>query len=213
MKYFLLVLTFVLSLLLSACGAYAKGYTIISDCHYGVQKTEKCPWFPNITPAQVVKENIISTGDNVELKNAEKARLNYLVELYRQHKELFKGRFVSGNHEVQGYSNDYTVVVQHDPVTKILFAHGDIPLWGTTKAFAFRNEKRGQGFGMFNNAAMNNTGHISNSEADDLAAYANQFNAQIIISGHAHVKSVFDEYVNGVRVISVPRGKTLINIP
>lgn len=184
----------------------SKIWTIYSDCHIGVPP-QRCADLVNITHETVEKINAYSLGDNFELKNCENKDLSRLLTAYENHKLKFMGRFVSGNHCCAGYSNDYNLIVGD-----VLLTHGDLPLWGNSKAFDFRNKKRGGGFGWINKIALNNNGSISKSESKELAAYAKKNSCKVIIIGHVHPAKVFDQMVDGVRVICVPRGMTQVII-
>jgi metallophosphoesterase superfamily enzyme len=179
-------------------------YNIYTDNHIGVPM-QKCPELETMLAELVTQQNAISLGDNFELKNCEKKDLPRLIKSYQEHKQKFAGRFVSGNHDCQGYSNDYTLTING-----ILFAHGDIILWGNKKAFDFRSNKMGGGFSFINKIALNRNGSISNSEAKELSAYAKKYNAHTIVIGHVHPAKIFDQNIDGVRVVCCPRGKTSI---
>ena len=180
-------------------------YTVFTDCHNGVP-VEKCPELFAMSSAQAKALNAYSIGDNFELKNCDKKNQLGLERSYAWHKAQFVGRFVSGNHDAQGYSNDYDAYVTQGNM-RILFTHGDFPLWGNAKSMKFRNETHGQGWGFIQKVLANKTGSISNSEAAQLADYAIARGANVIISGHVHVAPKFEQVVKGVRVINLPRGK------
>lgn len=88
--------------------------------------------------------------------------------------------------------------------------HGDIELWGQEKAFDFRAEKRGQGYGFIQKILAKRNGSISNAEAKSLSQYAKDANCSIVILGHVHPKNLYDKIINGVRIICCIRGKNNI---
>lgn len=183
--------------------------TIYTDCHIGSKYLEK-----NILPTtieQVEAENSFSIGDNYELKNAEKSNILKLNLLYIQHMNLFNGRFCSGNHDL-GRDKNYFNLVKEIGGKTVLFTHGDFPLWGEKKSMDFRNEKAGQGSGLIQKFLSSHTGGLSKGEKKQLSDYANKYGADVLCCGHLHVKHVFDEAVNGVRIICCPRGRTEIEI-
>ncbi|MEY2702263.1 MAG: hypothetical protein RLY43_896 [Bacteroidota bacterium] len=181
-------------------------YTFYTDTHIG-SKYLQMDILPK-TIEQIAKENAYTLGDIYELKNCEYPEYPGLLRKFSEYKKLFFGRYLVGNHEIdRGLTPKHLIIDGH-----ICLVHGDYILWGDKKALEFRNEKPAQGSGFIQRMLAKRNGSISNSEAKDLANYANRLGCDVIVCGHVHVKHVFDEDKNGVRVISLPRGKTEITI-
>lgn len=180
-------------------------YTFYADSHIGVPM-QICSDLLTLTREMVLAKNAYSIGDNIELKNCDPKNLAELLRLYAQHKALFSERFISGNHDTAGYSNDYSLIIDKN----ILLIHGDIELWGREKAFDFRTEARGQGYGLIQKVLARRNGSISNSEGKALAQAAIEANCKTVVLGHVHPKARFDKVINGVRVICCVRGKNEI---
>ncbi len=154
----------------------------------------------------VEKDNCYALGDIFDLKNAEANELAGLLIEYNEYRELFKDRLVSGNHE----GNDLPINIHLD--NKILLTHYDWALWDAAKVNKFRNEKRGQGCGIPQWIASKTHGKVGKTDKKNAAAYAKKYNSTCIIGGHTHTKKLIDEVVDGVRVIFLPVGKTILDL-
>lgn len=185
--------------------AFGKSYTFYTDTHvYSPYLSMK------ITPTtadQVIKENAYFLGDIAEGKNAESKDCFAMKAFYNDLRSIAAGRIVLGNHDgrFQGVDN---ITVDG----KILMTHGDRVLWDRKKSDKFRAEAQCQGSGMIQKALAGRNGSISNSEGKQLAAYAKAFGMKIIVIGHVHPKVKFDQIINGIRVICLPRGKTILDL-
>lgn len=157
---------------------------------------------------QVLRENAYGLGDNWEVKNAEKNECTSMQSDYDNYKRLFYGRFVNGNHEMTEELPNL-IVDGH-----ILLTHGDYPMEGIVKANEFRNgPKRCAGSGFIQKAIANNHEPISASDAKKLSDYARYYQGvDVIVVGHRHPASRFDQVINGIRVIGLPRGKTSLSL-
>lgn len=185
----------------------SKLFTIYSDLHEG----SKYLALPIAVPRdlEVIKtRNIYLIGDIKERKNCEPSALGMVDADYHALHNIYGARYIDGNHEVMGSGGARHLIID----AHICLAHGDWQLWDLDKVIDFRNEKAGQGSGFIQKIIAGKNGSISNSEAKQLADYARRINCNVIVIGHVHPKRVFDEMVNGVRVICVPRGKTELYI-
>lgn len=204
MKFLVLLIFFVSSF---AQGAVLKSYSFYADTHIGSKYLGK-DILPE-TSAVMLQENAYDLGDSFEIKNAEPSQCYAIKSAWETHKKLFVGRFVSGNHSVDRGAGPINQIIDGH----ILLTHGDYPLWDTKKRTEFRNEKSCQGSGFIQKMLATNNGSISNSEARELAAYAKKFKGvDTIVIGHVHPKIVFNKIVDGIRVICVPRGKSILKL-
>ena len=184
--------------------------TVYTDTHIGSKYLE-LDIMPK-TREQVMQENAVCCGDSHEIKNAEPKDLARIQHLQLEHWKVFEGRFVTGNHSCdKGRMPRHQIIILPNG-KKLMITHSDYQLWGEEKALKFRNEKPGQGSGMIQRALSNWHGSLSKKESKILAAYANKFDVDILCSGHLHVESVVDKMVDGVRVISCPRGRTVLEV-
>jgi predicted phosphodiesterase len=185
--------------------AMAKQYTFYTDTHV------YSPYLSmNILPTtaeQVIKEQALFLGDIVEGKNAEPEDCYAMKTYYENLRKIAAGRIVLGNHDGRFTGVDNLIIDG-----KILITHGDRVLWDKKKSDKFRAEAQCQGSGMIQKALAGRNGSISNSEAKEAANYARAFGMKVIVFGHVHVKYKFDQVINGVRVISLPRGKTVLDL-
>lgn len=201
MKYFLVL---VLGLLCSVV-AQAKTYTFYTDTHV-YSKYLGMNILPT-TAEQVVVENAYFLGDIVEGKNAEPEDCSEMKNYYENLRKLAAGRIVLGNHDGRFIGVDNITIDG-----KILITHGDRVLWKRKKSDEFRAERQCQGSGWVQGSLANRNGSISKSEAKQLADYARAFGMKIIVIGHVHPATRFDQMVNGIRVICLPRGKNVLSL-
>jgi len=185
-----------------------KQYTFYTDLHlYSIYMDADMHILPT-TRQQVLTENAYGLGDVFEVKNAEKNQCANMQRDYDKYKVLFTGRYVNGNHEM---TRDIPNLIIDG---HILLTHGDYAVDGTAKANQFRDSGvRCKGSSFIQKAIANNHTPISATDAQNLATYAQHYNGiDTIITGHRHVEVKFDQIVNGIRVISLPRGKNLLNL-
>lgn len=189
-------------------------YTFFTDLHYGtpieirddlvLQEIEGDLFVPY--NREIVSNNVYLLGDIIDLKRVKNHRLNYWKEQHKILEKAFFNRYVSGNHELTTKNIDLKLG------TKLL-THGDFALWGESQAQNFRAKRAGQGYGLGSKIVqVFRSGHVSKADAKKLAIYARLHCADTIICGHIHPKTIFDDYVCGVRVIVLPRGKTVLEL-
>ena len=182
--------------------------SVYSDCHYYTPQEIRCIPTERV---QVLAENAFSIGDNFDRKGCEPKDANKLIKEFEEHKRIFEGRWLSGNHEVLGDNVSLAFLVSNG----VLFVHGDI-FWGVEKANEFRKEQPYQGYSAVKRMLAFGRkiygGHLSNAEAAEAAKLAKQFGCKVIIFGQTHVKKLQDKTVDGIRIINVPRGKTVIEV-
>lgn len=184
----------------------SKQYTFYTDLHlYSIYMDANMHVLPS-SREQVLAENAYGLGDIIEVKNAEPNQCNNMQRDYDSYKILFAGRYVNGNHEMT--ENIPNLIIDGH----ILLTHGDYPMDGIDKANQFRDSgARCKGSGWIQKAIANNHEPISTVDAQRMSDYAKQFNGvDTIITGHRHVAVKFDQVINGIRVISLPRGKTIL---
>ena len=195
----------ILCLMLLCNVAFGKQFTVYTDNHVfsPYLAINNLP----TTKEQVVKENALFLGDIVEGKNAEPKDCLKMKAFYNNLGTIAAGVIVLGNHDGSMVGVDNIIIDG-----RILITHGDRFLWDRKKSDKFRAEKQCQGSGMIQKAMAGRNGSISKSEAKQAAAYAKAFGVKIILFGHVHVEKTFDQVVDGVRVISFPRGRTVIDL-
>lgn len=182
-----------------------KMFTIITDTHEGSPYLKTGVIIPK-DKATIEKNNIWLLGDIKERKNCAASDLLAINSDFEKLQLAYGERYIIGNHEVMGSNSPrYAIADGH-----ICMAHGDYVLWGDSKANDFRNNKAGGDSGFIQKMLAKKNGSISNSEAKQLAQYAKNLNCDIICIGHVHPSKLFDQMVNGVRVLCFPRGRTEI---
>jgi predicted phosphodiesterase len=183
---------------------------VYTDCHVGSKYLE-LDIMPK-TREQVMQENAFCCGDSHEIKNCEPKDLPHIQHLQLEHWKVFEGRFVTGNHSCDKGKMPRHQIILLPNGKKLMITHSDYQLWGEEKALKFRNEKPGQGSGLIQRAMSNWHGSVSKKETKILADYSKSFGADIVCIGHVHPKKIFDEMVDGVRVIVLPRGVTTMEV-
>jgi predicted phosphodiesterase len=183
--------------------------TVFSDCHLFT------PMEMNIIPkdrAIIIADNCYSIGDNYDRKGCEPKDAARFETEFTKHREAFDGRFIYGNHDLPAndHSKDFI------KVGNVLLTHGDLICWDYQKSQDFRNEKPYQGYGavkkLLNVIRKLWMNHISNFEEEQATKYCKQYGTNCIIYGHSHVSKVIEKRVNGIRIINVPRGRSILEV-
>ena len=193
---------------------------IFSDCHWNAS-----------TPVDVIKEfgsNVYYIGDNFEFKNIPKDRIGLYKNRYLDfltHCYETDTKVLNGNHEVsigKNYNNVETIFLDINEVRlsdteRVAFEHGDIAMEGHDYHERWLNKKPGKSwhvrFGIYlKNKIRNKRGatKLSKKKIFKLVARAKLLKVDVIIIGHTHPKRVIDETHSGIRIINVPRGKTVL---
>lgn len=183
-----------------------KQYTFYTDLHlYSIYMDANMHILPT-NRQQVLSENAYGLGDIFEVKNAEPNQCNNMQRDYDNYKILFAGRYVNGNHEKTTLTSDL-VIDGH-----ILLTHGDYPMDGAAKSDEFRTSSvRCKGSSLIQKALANINTPISATDAQNMSNYAKNFaGVDMIVSGHRHPAVKYDQVINGIRVVVLPRGKTIL---
>lgn len=180
-----------------------KRFKFFTDVHeYGCYEIP-CQW--------EFGEDCFYLGDNVDLsccrpEDIESARLKL-----RAYKHAFKGRFVSGNHELEE--------VNHLKVGNVLLTHGDYIFWPKAQADAYRRRKPGMGaimrfavkwaVGVF---LAQRDWEINRLMKHRCLQLARKYGCSTIVCGHWHPRTLQDFVYRGVRIVVLPRGRTDIDL-
>ncbi len=184
-----------------------KEFIIYSDLHIGGPKEIRMPF--------LFSKNTVFLGDNFEIKNSLRSNL---VNIKRLRKETRKkclkngGIYVSGNHSLQNKDLQFKR-------GKILFLHGDLIHYGKEGAEKWRKKKQGKSktywyllkyYKKIVSDDRVNPLEIRYLEGAYSTAIKN--NCNVVLMGHFHKKKLIDIKYKGIRIIIVPRGKTIIRI-
>ena len=156
-------------------------------------------------------EDCYYLGDNIDLSCCKKSDVFRALECLEYYKEQFKGRFVSGNHELGA--------VNHLKVDDILMTHGDYIFWPKIQADAYRNRNVGMSPAMrflvwlsVGEALSIRNWEISRLMKHRAFKLAKKHKCTTIVMGHWHPRTIQDFTYKGIRVIVLPRGKTEIEL-
>jgi UDP-2,3-diacylglucosamine pyrophosphatase LpxH len=179
---------------------------IITDTHLANKYGQVDCTLPN-TYEECVDNNIFLLGDIFDLARCEPDVLRKLKQRTQlMHDVIAKGRYCHGNHD--HLSNG----LQDIWISKgILGTHGDLAV-DAAKWQDYRNKPQGRGTSWMQWVISKHYGHLSKGEAKLLADYAKARGAHTVCTGHVHVKKLFDENINGVRVLCFPQGTTDIEV-
>lgn len=185
-------------------------FKIYSDMHIFSELTvgtfNELPHFRD----EVIRQNAIYLGDNIDRKDCEQASLFTANAVLRRMIEVFEGRFVFGNCEVAGDSTP-----NYQVIDGICFTHGDIPLLGD-KAKKLRKEALGQGFGgqklITETFRMMFGVRLSHRDLVSLSLFAKERDCKKIVIGHKHPESIIERSFNGVQIFCLPRGITYLDL-
>lgn len=182
-------------------------YIIYADLHLG-------------SPYEIMEEiipskNTVLLGDNFEMKNILKRefeRIKNLRENTMKKIQGIGGVFLDGNHELKNLNKENSFVKRG----KVIFIHGDIIEWKTKTVNRKRNGKIVPKFFWYvikyYKKLLNFESQVTEKHLERARVFAKKNGGNIIVMGHFHPKNLVDKVWNGVRIIVVPRGKTILNL-
>lgn len=160
----------------------------------------------------ILEDNIWLLGDIHDRKSCDRKDKDKLEFSFDLITEMYKHRYLVGNHEMMGYNISRDFV----KVGNILLTHGDRICWHDIKSDAFRNGEAYQGYGMIkrfiNWFRQYWTQTINSFEVEQATKYCKQYGCNVIIYGHSHSKKLLIKKVNGITIYNVPRGKTVLDV-
>jgi UDP-2,3-diacylglucosamine pyrophosphatase LpxH len=188
-----------------------KKYSIYADLHLGHPFAMESKF--------IFDKNTIFLGDNVDIKNAKKSELKGLIQLRKELIKkcgLAKGIYISGNHSLEPIENRKYLFAVRD---NILFTHGDVICWGLTKARLYRSFfSAGKGHVswvilkyMRRIFPMPFSG-LSKKQMESAVNFAKTYNCKTIVMAHFHPKKVIKLKADSIKIIIVPRGRTIITL-
>lgn len=186
--------------------------TVFSDCHWN-----------GPTPVNVESKlgaDIFYIGDNHEFKNIPKEKIAYFRDQYLKFLQKCKTtgtNILNGNHEVNiGYQyNNIEVLITTDKSTALVHFHREswskksVKKWhemspGKSKKAIFMIKVK--------NLIRNKSGasKLKNKQIKICNNIAAKYNVQNVVFGHTHPKKLIIETHNGITMVNVPRGKTIL---
>ena len=189
-----------------------KEYTIFADYHIGH------PF--GIEPAFSFNENTVFLGDNFDVKNALKNKLSEIVRLREKtinNCENSGGIYISGNHSLEPITNKSKLIAIRNG---ILFTHGDIIGFGSKSANLYRtlfSPGKNKFFWVilkgWRKLFPGTSSRFTKKQIKRMIELVKQNNCKTLVMGHFHTKNgVIDFVKNGIRIVVVPRGKTVIKL-
>lgn len=186
-------------------------YTIYSDYHLGHPFSLKKDF--------TFGRNNVFLGDNFDLRNAP---YHDLPTLKKNRQDTIAkclkagGIYLSGNHSLEPLIRKEFLSIKRG---KILFLHGDIIDWGMHGANFYRTLNKAGSSKIFwkllryyKMVFNGNTKKIKNKWLVRAVMFAKENKCKTIVMGHFHVEKLVDVNKDGIRIIIVPRGKTIIDI-
>lgn len=189
--------------------------TVFSDCHWH-----------GPTPVDIEPEfgkNVFYIGDNHEFKNIPKKE-EIINEYLDQYAEFLKKcsdtetKILDGNHEISvGENNNIEVLFTED--NKIAFVHFHRELWTEKKVNKWHQMKPGISkvylfFIKIKNLIGNKIGanNLKKKHIRICHEIAKKYDVSTVVFGHTHPRRLIIESHDGIRMINVPRGKTILDL-
>lgn len=154
-------------------------------------------------------------GDNIDLSHCLKKDVENASLALVFFKNLFEGRFVRGNHELN-------VIKAPDflKVGKTLLTHGDYIFWPKLYALKYRRRKAGVGFlrkwislsGLDPLRHLFPEARLHRRSLRKLAYLAKKNKCEMIVVGHRHPKKIIYYEYRGIKIIVLPPGKNYVKI-
>ena len=181
-------------------------FTVITDLHIGSAHQTMNSFYGTF------QDNVIFLGDNFDFKGCLKKDIELLrlefKELMRLNPDL---PFLASNHEGEwGLPSIYKT-------GNTLFTHGHLCKKNSDKYIKDASTQwKGTNFFLwYLKGLVNKAIHMVGFQKDDAlraCELAKMHGCSAIVMGHYHLPKIYDENVNGVRVIVLPRGITTIEL-
>lgn len=162
-------------------------------------------------PITNVSESIF-IGDVVDLANVKKKEHKQAMKVYDHLKSDSKG-WIDGNHERLSTTDE---VIQID---NIMLVHGDFAEWGDKRAIKYRSKKHTAGWfkrNLWVRALKNFEKLVKHKPKqkmiDRLVSQAKFRYCTTIICGHRHPRTTYDKMHDGVRVVVLKRGLSVVEV-
>ena len=165
---------------------------------------------PDMVKTKYQADKVFLTGDVIDVDNAKKKYVKRAREKVKKLQEIHGDCFVEGNHEAMTPRAYFRV---HGD---ILILHGHHLVWPIDKVLKWENKKGGMSYWRYKFYQWTHhrkSGKTLKPKIEQLEKFSNlakENNCKTIIWGHHH-KS-YDQVYNGVRLINVPKGRTILDV-
>lgn len=167
----------------------------------------------NLDPSN---ENEWVLGDVFDLTNCKKKDVKKIQEQLDHFRKLYGRRFITGNHEAQKDSDQFQWIDQSRGIAAM---HGDFIFWGQEKSLKYRFKDHGAGFLKrllwVNAVEAIEKGYDRQVNGDDLkrfSGYCKASEIKVLIVGHMHPKKTIKIYHDGLVLIVLKRGTTMLDL-
>jgi len=154
-------------------------------------------------------KNSIYLGDNIDINHCKKKRIGEAMEGLRLAKDIFKRRFVPGNHEIDAVPGNRFYIDQG-----IYFTHGDYEFWGKKKRNDYvTTATPGLGFWkrrfvkLYDILRRLRSDKVSDEFIERAVAVCKTQGCHTYVCGHRHPRKKIDFVHGKIRIIVLPRGR------
>lgn len=193
-------------------------YTVFSDTHFFAShglNDMKLSYGPNT----------YYTGDIYDLKNADKNAVNTVEDAVKSLRAKAGTRYIRGNHEIYAFGKGEKDEDYYVTDNGIIFTHGHYKIcYEIEKVKKWESKKAGTNFikrtgrkyleGITDKPKKPKNEYIGNA-VDMVKEHNRKYpnnQCDTIIFGHTHVKKVFTETLDGIKIINVPMGVTYLDL-
>lgn len=159
--------------------------------------------------------NVFYLGDNHDLAECRPDNVVNLTAARQTLEDRAGDNYIDGNHERNSKVNK--TIIRTIGKTRIVMAHGDFESWGDERAISYRSDTKGSGMlkrGVWVPGLSLYETFVGRSPSKSFiktaSLFAKDHGCNVYICGHLHPKKQFDAIVDGVRVIILKRGRTVI---
>jgi len=161
--------------------------------------------------------NVYLTGDIVDFRSCPKKKMSRWIKRLHRLEDKFGDHYIRGNHCLK-YKLSPTEVITDD----ILLIHGDVISWPKSKVDEWRNASGGKGhfsrfaYRIYKNYLTGNAWYKPKYKIPKKEVIANavklakEKGCKVLIHGHSHC--YYTGLHDGILIINVPRGKTIVRI-
>lgn len=190
---------------------------VYSDCHldapHEVPLIKDEIFDPTFVKAKHEVDEVVLTGDIIDVDNCKRSKLGITKAKVERLKKAYGPRYVLGNHECEKPQKYY----YKDDETKTLFIHGHTIFYSEKKLRRWENKKGGMKYWRYkiyqwthHSGRNGKPWKAKKEDVEMLVEMAKAYRCKNIVFGHTH--RVYDSTHDGVRIINVPKGLTILEL-
>jgi hypothetical protein len=188
-----------------------RKYTIYADLHIGRLLA--------IRPKFIFDKNTVFLGDNFDIKNTLRSKLDNLIKLRKETIKKCrdaKGIYITGNHSLSPLKNtDNRIAIREH----ILFTHGELIEWSSMRIKLFHltsSQGKNRLFWIFQEQWRRlfpvTCSKLSKEQITRAVNLAKKYRCKTIVLAHLHPERLIKLHAGSINIVIVPQGKSIVHL-